>query len=166
MLQKAVPLLALFLGFGVSIATADPVRLTDSTLTSLPLLEPLDPALVLTMTSLTFDQPTAVTFNNTLTMQVDVWWRDYSGGEVLYNSLLPLQSYVQLTFVTHPWLIRAHEDNRPLVGFLPESEPAIANIVTFASTSPAPTPEPAAFWMLGTGCALFIRQLMKRRVGA
>ena len=81
-------------------------------------------------------------------MQVEVWWRNYSDDEGLYNSLRPSQSYVQLTFVTHPWLIRAHDDNRPLVGFLPDSAPAIANIVTFASTSPAPTPDLVGCWGL------------------
>jgi PEP-CTERM putative exosortase interaction domain len=152
-------LLTLFLAFGASGATADPI-LTGASRETLVVLEPLDPTLVLTMTSLTGDSPTEVTFHNTLATQVDVWWRDYSGGDVFYNSLRPFESYVQLTFVTHPWLIRAHENNRALVGFLPSSEPGIANIVTFESS--APTPEPATLLLLATGAAVVARRAWKR----
>jgi von Hippel-Lindau disease tumor suppressor protein len=34
-----------------------------------------------------------------------VYWLDYSGQRVLYSTLVPGQSYVQPTFITHPWLV-------------------------------------------------------------
>lgn len=57
MLRGSIALLALFLSFPTSVATADPLVLTSSSLAPLVVLEPLDPRLVLTKTSLTGDRP-------------------------------------------------------------------------------------------------------------
>lgn len=37
--------------------------------------------------------------------QPTIFWLDYNGQRVLYNTLAPGQSYVQQTFLTHPWVI-------------------------------------------------------------
>jgi hypothetical protein len=156
-----VAVLALLLLLKVSSAVADPLTVENGPSSAILVLEPLDPAVVLAMTSVAGDHSTSVVFHNTLATPVDVWWRDYTGGEVLYNSLAPFESYVQLTFVTHPWLIRAHSDNAPLVGFLPAGGPGIANIVAFGSITPGPVPEPTALLLMGTGCVLLGRRLIK-----
>jgi PEP-CTERM motif-containing protein/von Hippel-Lindau disease tumor suppressor protein len=136
-----------------SVAVANPITVTEGVISVAagPVLTPLDPALVAVMASITGDNPTSITFVNTLDAPVDVWWMNYSANEVFYNSLGPLESYLQLTFVTHPWLIRLRADNSPLVGFLPAPEPAIAYIARFTSTVPGPVPEPASIFLMATG---------------
>jgi hypothetical protein len=61
----------------VSSALADSIKLTTSASSTAAgvVMEPLDPALTLTMSSLSGDQPAAMTFNNRLPSQVDVWWK-------------------------------------------------------------------------------------------
>eukprot|EP00174_Griffithsia_okiensis_P000792 GO256354.1.p1 GENE.GO256354.1~~GO256354.1.p1 ORF type:complete len:137 (+),score=6.64 GO256354.1:60-413(+) len=39
-------------------------------------------------------------------MTVAVYWINYNGREQKYNTLTPGRSYVQSTFVTHPWVLR------------------------------------------------------------
>jgi hypothetical protein len=50
--------------------------------------------------------PTQVTFRNETSNPVKVLWIDYNGQEVLYRTLAPGESYVQSTYVTHPWRLR------------------------------------------------------------
>jgi hypothetical protein len=46
----------------------------------------------------------SLTFINDTTVRVSVYWIDFSGARVFYNSLEPGASYTQSTFVTHPWV--------------------------------------------------------------
>ena len=56
--------------------------------------------------SINGDTPTAVRFVNTSTTQTfQVFWLNYTGQRVLYNTLGPGQSFIQQTFLTHPWVI-------------------------------------------------------------
>ena len=55
---------------------------------------------------------TSIKFTNHLQENVKVLWVDYEGNEVLYKTLEPDKSYIQQTFVTHPWIVRAESDNR------------------------------------------------------
>lgn len=48
---------------------------------------------------------TQITFTNESTATVKVYWLNYSGVRVLYRQLLPGRSYVQGTYVTHPWVV-------------------------------------------------------------
>lgn len=53
-----------------------------------------------------FSTPAAIQFvNNSATLTFQVFWLDYNGNRVLYATLSPGQSYVQQTFLTHPWVI-------------------------------------------------------------
>lgn len=47
---------------------------------------------------------TFVQFVNSTPESVDIYWLDYSGHRVLYNVLQPGTSYVQQTYLTHPWV--------------------------------------------------------------
>jgi hypothetical protein len=53
-----------------------------------------------------FSTPTAVRFvNNSASLTFQVFWLDYNGNRVLYATLGPGQSFIQQTFLTHPWVI-------------------------------------------------------------
>ena len=55
--------------------------------------------------SISGDQPSQITFDNQSGRTVDVWWLDYEGNRVHYNTLGPEGSYLQETWITHPWVI-------------------------------------------------------------
>jgi hypothetical protein len=76
-----------------------------------------------------FSTPTAVRFvNSSATLTFQVFWLDYNGNRVLYATLGPGQSFIQQTFLTHPWVIA---DTSPAATCqeiylpLPEQAPAI-----------------------------------------
>jgi hypothetical protein len=48
--------------------------------------------------------PTTVEFINASSQIIRIYWRDFAGQRVLFNTLLPGQAYLQGTFVTHPWV--------------------------------------------------------------
>jgi len=53
-----------------------------------------------------FSTPGAIRFvNNSPTLTFQVFWLDYNGNRGLYATLGPGQSFVQQTFLTHPWVI-------------------------------------------------------------
>ncbi|RMF81661.1 MAG: hypothetical protein D6737_04325 [Chloroflexi bacterium] len=56
--------------------------------------------------SIAGDEPTTITFVNDSQFTLAIYWVSYDCEEVLYNTLSPGQSYVQQTFVTHPWIVR------------------------------------------------------------
>ncbi len=76
-----------------------------------------------------FSTPAAIQFvNSSPTLTFQVFWLDYNGNRVLYATLSPGQSFVQQTFLTHPWVIA---DTSPAAACqqiylpLPELAPAI-----------------------------------------
>lgn len=84
-----------------------------------------------------FSIPTAVRFvNASTTTTFQVFWLDYNGNRVFYATLGPGQSYVQQTFLTHPWVIA---DTSPAATcqeiYLPLQEQAPAIFPPQASTS-------------------------------
>jgi VHL beta domain len=94
--------------------------------TPLSALSPLDPNLVLSLKSQNGDAPTFIKFINATKDPVEVNWIDYSGKRVFYNNLAPSASYVQETFVTHPWIIKDLTTGRDIAGFLPTIGEGIA----------------------------------------
>src|SRR5260370_470224 len=47
-----------------------------------------------------------IDFENHLSYAVDIYWINYSGNRVLYYPALAANSsYVQGTYLTHPWLV-------------------------------------------------------------
>lgn len=45
-----------------------------------------------------------ITFANRSEVTIDVYWLNYSGGRVFYYTLASGQSYLQRTWLTHPWV--------------------------------------------------------------
>jgi hypothetical protein len=48
---------------------------------------------------------TEIRFVNRTAHAVLVYWLNYQGKRVLYQTLSPGQSYVQQTYLTHPWVV-------------------------------------------------------------
>ena len=94
-----------------------------------------------TLKSIEGTVPTSIKFQNqtTGTGNVSVYWIDYSGQRVFYNSLGPGQSYVQQTFLTHPWVATdgANNANNCLGIWLP-TESSDTAVITGSASSPAP----------------------------
>jgi Tol biopolymer transport system component len=67
--------------------------------------------------------PTNISFVNGTSRTVDIFWLDFNGNRVLYNTLAPDGSYVQGTFVTHPWVAVDHITGRCYGYTLPEAGP-------------------------------------------
>lgn len=47
-----------------------------------------------------------MTFTNASSRTVNVIWISFDCAEVLYQTLGPGQSYLQNTYLTHPWIVR------------------------------------------------------------
>lgn len=77
--------------------------------------------------SINADNATTVEFRNRTDQTVRVYWRNYSGVRVLYNTLSPGSGYVQPTFVTHPWIVTNLQD-QCVVAYQPVSAAGIATI--------------------------------------
>jgi uncharacterized protein (TIGR03437 family) len=63
-----------------------------------------------TLASAGADRSVTVTFINAAAAPVRIFWLNYSGQRVLYNTLAPGESYSQQTFATHPWLVANRND--------------------------------------------------------
>jgi hypothetical protein len=100
-----------------------------------------------------------IDFVNHLNYAVDIYWIDYSGDRVLYADLAANSSYVQGTYLTHPWLVvkagsgdtTAQGTGTLITGFMaetvfvPGATPDIANITA--------VPEPSTWAMMLLGFA-------------
>jgi hypothetical protein len=59
----------------------------------------------------THDNPMSVAWDESITLYfynggsyaADIYWHDYEGELVYYNTLQPGDSYTQSTYATHPW---------------------------------------------------------------
>ncbi|HEY4177900.1 MAG TPA: hypothetical protein VGM90_13730 [Kofleriaceae bacterium] len=55
--------------------------------------------------SLVSDTSLNLVFSNHTKGTVTIYWLDFKGERVWYNTLAPGDSYTQQTYVTHPWVI-------------------------------------------------------------
>jgi VHL beta domain len=104
---------------------------------TLPLLTPMTPSATLALESQNGNTSTYIEFVNDSGVGVVVYWINYTGQLVFYAFLAPGQSYVQQTYLTHPWLIYDQATGLPIVGFLPiaqEAEALIKAATTCATT--------------------------------
>ncbi|RZQ54386.1 hypothetical protein CWB73_13580 [Pseudoalteromonas phenolica] len=49
---------------------------------------------------------TSLIFENGTHSEINIYWVDYDGEEVFYNSLKRFDSYTQQTYLKHPWVVR------------------------------------------------------------
>jgi hypothetical protein len=139
--------LGLLLALGAMVAHADT-------------LTPLAPSYVEGLKSLNGNQTAVIQFNNFTGLTVDVSWIDYSGVEQLYATLLPGQSFVQDTFITHPWVVENHATDAGIVGFLADT--AQSNSTTTPDIANITTPEPSALLLVASGLAGLVGFRRKR----
>jgi hypothetical protein len=71
---------------------------------------------------------TSIKFINKSGQPIKVYWLDYEGKRKLYAKVKAEDSYIQQTYVTHPWLITDADDNAWDVYF-PDAQPRIVEIV-------------------------------------
>lgn len=124
------------------------------------ILTPLSPSAVEAMQSINGNQTAGIEFINQIALTVDVNWIDYSGSEVLYATLAPGQSYVQWTFITHPWVIEDHGTDVGIDGFLaqtPQPWPPTSPDLAFI------TPEPGTLLMFGSS-VLGLAGILRRKI--
>lgn len=65
---------------------------------------------------------TAITFVNNYGSTIRTYWIDYQGARKFYAEVLPGSSYVQQTYVTHPWVVTSSQEDC-LGVYLPSSSP-------------------------------------------
>ena len=56
------------------------------------------------MKSQTGNRPVTLTFKNVSSEALSAYWLDYGGKRVFYRRLGGGESYVQPTYMTHPWV--------------------------------------------------------------
>jgi hypothetical protein len=99
-----------------------------------------------TLKSINGNVATSIQFLNDTAGSVNVYWLDYNGQRVFYRggpylALDAGSSYVQGTFLTHPWVVTDVATNSCLGIWLPTQSPGTA-IITGSAPSPAPPPAP------------------------
>ncbi len=66
--------------------------------------------------SITGDTPSTIEFSNASGATVDIYWLDYVGQRVFYNTLADGQGYQQETWLTHPW-VAIDQENGACLGY-------------------------------------------------
>jgi hypothetical protein len=67
--------------------------------------------------STAYDYPIEVYFYNGASYTADIYWHDYDGNLVYYNTLEPYETYTQQTYATHPWSAQTGDDRRQLLTY-------------------------------------------------
>jgi hypothetical protein len=68
--------------------------------------------------SLVSDTSLHLVYANRTAGTVAIYWLDFRGERVWYNTLAPGESYTQQTYVTHPWVI-VNADGKCLAQLVP-----------------------------------------------
>jgi curved DNA-binding protein CbpA len=88
---------------------------------------------------------TSIQFVNSTKQSLQVYWLTYNGQRQHYKALQPSESYLQSTFVTHPWLV-ADSSGRCIAVYMPTAASAKAvldsALLSKASVGVTPTPVP------------------------
>ncbi|GCD93133.1 protein kinase domain-containing protein [Embleya hyalina] len=90
-------------------------------------LPPRPPAEERTLRSTDDAISTRIEFVNRRGEAVRIHWLDYQGHRVFYMRLDPGMSYIQQTYVSHPWIV-TNTAETPLVVFRPTAAPGRATI--------------------------------------
>lgn len=69
---------------------------------------------------------TQVTFVNHSGVPIRTYWLNYEGKRVFYREIAPGASYVQQTYVTHPWVITNDRSGHCIAIYQPQSFPSAA----------------------------------------
>lgn len=80
--------------------------------------------------SLNSTTPTTILFVNNSPAPIQTFWVDFSGQEVFYHLVPAGASYVQPTYETHPWRIRA-PDTLQLLKEVPPNDSTTGKTVTY-----------------------------------
>jgi len=107
----------------------------------LPTLEPIDCNQESSLSSIESTTPSSIEFVNGTTQVLNFYRLNSSGQRLPSRFLLPGESYVQSTFLTHPWVVTNSLDACTNI-FLPINEPARATITSAPPPRPTPTPNP------------------------
>jgi VHL beta domain len=99
-----------------------------------------------TLKSINGNVATSIQFLNDTAGSVNVYWINYQGQRVFYRggpylALDAGSSYVQGTFLTHPWVVTDVATNSCLGIWLPTQSPGTA-IITGSAPPPAPPQAP------------------------
>lgn len=90
-----------------------------------------------------FDTPTSVEFTNERNQDIQTFWINYDGQRVFYNRLKPGTSYIQKTYVSHPWIV-ADLSGNCLAIYLPGTSPSRVAIRNYSDPRDKPAPKNAA----------------------
>jgi len=93
--------------------------------------------------SIRWDAPTTMTFVNNTADPLRTYWLDYQGKRKFYAEIPAGQSYVQRTYVTHPWVVTNHDDDC-LGVYMPARSArriALGGEAQAQSTAPKQTPD-------------------------
>ncbi|MFH8794133.1 caspase family protein [Streptomyces sp. NPDC017941] len=88
-----------------------------------PELPPLPASMAALLRSAHAEQSTHIEFSNACEQSLRLYWLDYEGHAQLYRVLAPGESYLQQTFVSHPW-ISVEAGGTIRSAFLPSAAPA------------------------------------------
>lgn len=69
---------------------------------------------------------TFIMFSNDTDVVMDLWWVDYVGQEIYYASINPWTTHMQPSYATHPWVVRDHISQNPVLMLVAGSQPALA----------------------------------------
>lgn len=112
--------------------TVTPVPTDTPTAASTPTpaggtLAPVSCAKERSLKSIVGETPASIQFVNNSANQVLVYWLNYQGLRELYKSLAAGSSYVQATFLTHPWVV-TDPSGTCIAIFEPQASPSLAVI--------------------------------------
>jgi hypothetical protein len=85
---------------------------------ALPALSPVSCFRVARLHSVSSKHPEWLWFKNTTRKTVSVYWLDFKGHAVFYQTLASHTAWLERTFATHVWEVRTSRQNRCLMTFV------------------------------------------------